>query len=138
MGIADRSDYRGDVNLEHGGVFVNLAQWDYRHVECVRVEPDEDAEYGWIIDRLVVVLDLRPLEHLLSQRSGSVLEMRRSMNYAAWQMYVIQECICYGAYDVKGGETFHIDDADALEAYLEREWITWVDVADSATVFIGE
>lgn len=35
--------YSGDVNIEHGGMFYNLATWEDGYVECWRCQPCSDA-----------------------------------------------------------------------------------------------
>lgn len=44
--IASRWHFNGDVNLEYGGAFIDLSNWDYGYAECVRVT-DLDRACGF-------------------------------------------------------------------------------------------
>lgn len=51
--------YSGDINIEHSGMFYNLATFEGGHVECWRLQPCSDAggpDNCYWIEHLVVII----------------------------------------------------------------------------------
>lgn len=71
--------YLGDINIEHGGMFYNLATFEDGHVECWRLQPCSDAggpDNVYWIEKLSVIIH-EPLDNVfagvgdtLAQRSA--------------------------------------------------------------------
>ena len=100
--------YTGDLNIEHGGAFYSLENWDWGYAEYVRCTPCSDAGAAdncywvdkgtvnfnfdkpeWVEDKFKSALDC----------CGMIIEEWRNLSEAA-QHHTAFECLLsYGAYE---------------------------------------
>ena len=101
--MANRWRYSGDVNLEQGGVFYNLAGWSNGYADAVRVTPCSDGggqDNAFWVEALTVIIP----ESELDRRWGDVL---RSCGWvelpgdtlAQRKSAFVEAAVGYGLYD---------------------------------------
>lgn len=93
--------YSGDVNIENGGYFYSLKNWQFGYVDAVRVTPCSDANAAdncyWVD---MVTINLREgveLERALLCIGQSIADLPKN---ACKRHIIIDACLAYGYYDV--------------------------------------
>jgi hypothetical protein len=137
-GMSKRWNYSGDVNLEYGGVFIDISDWENGYATAVRVQPYSDAglqNNAWWIEELTVikprseqelksVLDscgwtIDPKDSSLVGCGGEVVA---APNTKEFRLAIADSCIGYGLYDttistsVQIGQTDPYHDGETLTA----------------------
>lgn len=108
-------NYSGDMNLEHGGLFIRLREWKDGYCEVVRVD-DLDSACGFtgavLIESLTVSLNPDRYEDALSVIGGKLLpngDISDNGNLLAkgtkaWKMRLVEALVCYGYWDTEESE----------------------------------
>lgn len=93
--------YSGDVNIENGGYFYSLKNWQFDYVDAVRVTPCSDADGPdncyWVD---MVTVNLRKgaeLERALQCIGQSIADLPKN---ACKRHIIIDACLSYGYCDV--------------------------------------
>jgi hypothetical protein len=105
--LSDYDNYSGDINLEYGGYFYNLDNWEDDYVEVLRVT-DLDSGAGVtstvMIEHLVALIpsDVDKINEVLSVIGTSLEEMpdRDSLEY---KLILLDAILAYGYYDMDSG-----------------------------------
>jgi hypothetical protein len=148
--MAKRWHYTGDINLEHGGTFINFSDLKYGYANVVEVT-DLDSAIGFsgaiLIEERTVITDHKERwPSALSTIGASLLPngdiddngrpIRKDS--LAWRMCLVYALSAYGHYDTDRSETLQPDPdgplsfdswkatrirSNGLRAYVRREFL---------------
>jgi len=112
--------YSGDINIEYGGVFYSLKDWQWGYVNAVRVTPCSDAggpDNCFWVDRLTVnIREGDKLADILRTMGWSADEMPKG---AKRRHMLVDAHVGYGAYDQESSTMVRIGKPDPF--YSGRE-----------------
>lgn len=107
--MASRIFYSGDINIEYGGVFYTLENWQWGYVDAVRVTPCSDAGAAdncyWVEELTVNLREGEALSNILRTCGWTVEDLPKG---ARRRHCLIDAHIAYGAYDVQGSEVVQV------------------------------
>ena len=94
-------NYIGDINLEYGGLFINLDDWQWGYVQCVRVT-DLDSACGFtgavMIEHIVALIPDNK-DKMLQCFSVLGLDKLTAKTSKDRKIQMIDAIISYGYYD---------------------------------------
>ena len=123
----DNHDYIGDVNLEYGGLFINLDDWQYGYANCLQIT-DLDSGCGFtgavMVSPITVIIE--PDQIIAANKCCGGVFGRDSKSR---KMSVVYNLASYGAYD-PGNNPYEpanaIIQCDPNREYAPMEFDGWV------------
>lgn len=124
--------YSGDVNIEHGGYFYNLDNWQYDYVEMVRCVPCSDGggpdNQFWVEDLTVNLPHGVTKLETDAARVKMILDCGMDMDeYAGCtervqRHWLVDACLQYGKYDTN--TTFEVQVGKEIDpSWSGREFV---------------
>ena len=100
---SDFKHYIGDVNLEDGGLFINLDDWEHGYAECLRIT-DLDSGCGYdgavMVERISVIVDRPEDVKCALEYCGIAPADMYGMTEESRKLCIVDACASYGLYDV--------------------------------------
>lgn len=95
-------EYIGDVNLEYGGVFFDISNWQHGYVSAVRVT-DLDSACGqrncYLIEHIVVLVDKKRIAQALPCVGLTPADLIKLKGHVAKKLTIADACLSYGYHD---------------------------------------
>ena len=96
----------GDVNLEYGGTFYDLSEWDNGYVNCVRVT-DLDSACGFtgavLIEKVVAIVNPDYFDESLSCCGWTLADV--DLETESGRLMMAEALVGYGHYDPRTSTT---------------------------------
>ncbi len=144
--LSDFKNYLGDVNLEHGGLFVNLDDWKYGYADCLRIT-DLDSGAGFngavLVERIIAITD-NPQEITSALTCCGWKDSNQKLPTQSGRirrLIIVDSIVQYGYYellqDFNGPNTWIIQtDSDLDYASMEFDgWKAELRLPDNQTIF---
>lgn len=126
--MAKRWHYSGDINLEYGGVFIDMSDWTNDYATAIRVQPCSDAglqDNAWWIEELTIIKPrteqelksvLDSCSWTIDPEDGSLIgcggDVMAAPNTKQFNLIIAEACVGYGLYDRENSTSIQIGPVD--------------------------
>lgn len=117
--------YSGDVDIQHGGTFYNMDNWQYDYVEAVRCVPCSDAggpdNQFWVEDLTINIphgvtkLETDAARVKLIVDCGMDPDEYAEQTEKQQRHWLVDACLSYGTYDIN--TTFEVQVGKAIDPF---------------------
>lgn len=92
--------YSGDTNLEYGGVFIDLSEWDYGYCPAVRVTDLDNCGFrGAVIVEHIVILGIDDRDRIKKALKSCGIGKINGLSKQNLRLMIAEALMMYGFFD---------------------------------------